>query len=193
MDSLDPNDYLDYYVEVSDAGLYEVSYRVASQQSGSIALQLVNDNGTVSTLSNASFPTTGGWQNWQTVTQNVQIPAGRYTLRVLITSGPFNMNWMEFDLLFTSTQENSSISKVQIFPNPMSNVLIIQAELEQAQDLEIELWSALGQKMLQQTYSNQRQLQETLNLETIPPGAYVLRLRAADGSLHTQRLIKAVK
>ena len=68
---LDSADYADYIVDVTKPGLYDLSYRVASDGSqdyangGTIQLQLLEDS-TVKELHTISFPPTTGWQDWVT-------------------------------------------------------------------------------------------------------------------------------
>lgn len=89
---IDGGDWMDYAVNVATAGKYTVSFRVSSFRAGSFELL---SNGAV--LTRVSFPGTGGWQNWQTVTAIVTLAAGRQTLRVLNSGGiNYNLNWMQF-------------------------------------------------------------------------------------------------
>ncbi|GJM79581.1 hypothetical protein HMSSN139_20770 [Paenibacillus sp. HMSSN-139] len=85
-------DWLDYNVNVQNAGTYTVEYRVASN-AGTGAIQLQSGG---STLATTTVPNTGGWQNWQTVTANVTLNAGTQTLRVYASGYDFNINWIGF-------------------------------------------------------------------------------------------------
>ncbi|WP_229263559.1 discoidin domain-containing protein [Cohnella cholangitidis] len=85
-------DWLDYNVNVQNAGTYTVEYRVASNGSaGQIQLQSGS-----ATLATTAVPNTGGWQNWQTVTASVTLSAGQQTLRVYASGYDFNINWIHF-------------------------------------------------------------------------------------------------
>jgi hypothetical protein len=186
---LDVNDYLDYEVEVTTAGTYKVEYRVASEATGGIALQLLDTSGTPTILHLTSFPATGGWQTWQTYDENTFIPAGEYTLRVLITQSPFNMNWMNFSLL-TNTNETKTIEKINIFPNPSTGFININATLQTAQDATIEIYNLLGQSVYNDNLKNRLQLQETVNTTNFQDGYYVLFIRLADGSFYSEKFLK---
>lgn len=81
--------YADFNVPAS--GNYIVEYRVASPNSGrSISLDL---NAGSIVLGSVQVPNTGGWQNWQTVTQTVYIDAGNYSLGIATPDGGWNINW----------------------------------------------------------------------------------------------------
>ncbi|MNZ51716.1 Mannan endo-1,4-beta-mannosidase A and B precursor [compost metagenome] len=49
-------------------------------------------------LASTTVPNTGGWENWQTLSTNVNLAAGPQTLRIYATGSGFNINW------FTATK-----------------------------------------------------------------------------------------
>jgi hypothetical protein len=89
---IDANDWMDYNVNVSTAGTYTVSFRVAS---GSAGGQLQLRRGTT-TLATANITGSGGWQNWTTITATASLSAGTQTLRLHSVSGGYNVNWVGF-------------------------------------------------------------------------------------------------
>lgn len=186
---LDANDYLEYNVEIVTAGIYKVTYRTASQSAGGIALQLIDTSGTPTVIHLTSFPATGGWQNWATYDENAVLPAGIYTLRVLVTQAPFNFNWMEFSLL-SNTNEPKNIEKVNIFPNPSTGFITVNAELKTAQNATIEIYNLLGQSVYTNHLKNVTQLQETIDTTTFQNGHYVLFIRLADGRYYFEKILK---
>lgn len=88
------DDWMDYKVNVTRAGTYTVSYRVSSPNTNG-QIQLKNGS---TILSVTNVPSTGGWQNWQTVTDTVKLTAGQQTLRVYAGGPDFNLNWISFQL-----------------------------------------------------------------------------------------------
>ena len=97
----DTGDYADYKIFTSTSSKYTIDFRVASQSNGGkIALSLVEQNSSREyvVLSEVDFPSTGGWQDWTTVTANLEnnIPKGIFLLRLKVLDGGFNMNWMQF-------------------------------------------------------------------------------------------------
>ncbi|WP_186577096.1 glycosyl hydrolase [Aquibacillus kalidii] len=84
-------DWLEYSINVPEAGTYNLEYRVASQTSnGQVQFQSVSN-----TLATTDIPNTGGWQNWQTVTETVDLAAGEQTVRIYATGFDFNINWFK--------------------------------------------------------------------------------------------------
>ena len=94
------DDYADYLIYNKNYQKYSVDFRVASQNNGGKVGLFLIGNGPPYKLAEAEFPGTGGWQEWTTVTVNLDnpVPAGISTLRmVILEEGEFNMNWMKFD------------------------------------------------------------------------------------------------
>lgn len=89
---IDANDWLDYTVNVTTAGTYTVSFRVASPNTGG-QVQL-RSGATV--LATATVPNTGNWQTWTTVTATATLAAGNQTLRLYAATGGYNINWVQF-------------------------------------------------------------------------------------------------
>lgn len=186
---LDANDYLDYEVEVTTDGTYKVEYRVASESAGGVALQLIDTAGTPTILHFTNFSATGGWQNWVTYNENAYIPAGIYTMRVLITQAPFNMNWMNFSLL-TNTNEAKEMEHISIFPNPSTGSINVNAAIQKTQDVQIEIYNLLGQPIYNQSVNNVSQLQENVDISEFPNGYYMLFVRLENGTFHSEKILK---
>ncbi|MWC30632.1 carbohydrate-binding protein [Paenibacillus sp. MMS18-CY102] len=89
---IDAGDWMDYTVNVQNAGTYNVDFRVSSPYAGT-QLQLRSG---ASILATVTIPNTGGWQAWQTVTASVLLPAGVQTLRVHAVTNGWNLNWLNF-------------------------------------------------------------------------------------------------
>jgi hypothetical protein len=90
---IDNGDWMDYGLTVGTSGSYNLNLRVASPYTGA---QLVVKNKTGTIVSTVNIPTTGGFQNWQTVSVPLNLIAGDETLRIESTAGAgWNINWME--------------------------------------------------------------------------------------------------
>ena len=95
----DPGDSADYLIFVEQEGQYKANFRLASEWAeGRIGLYLIADDMTETELVVLDTPTTGGWQTWTTVSDNLALPKGIHTLRLKILTGGFNLNWIEFEL-----------------------------------------------------------------------------------------------
>lgn len=109
---IDSGDWMTYSVNIPATGTYKVSYRIASQTGGG-QLQLEKAGGSP-VYSYINVPSTGGWQNWQTISHNVVLPAGEQLIALSAITGGFNVNWLKIE----STDTN---------PNP-APIATLQAE-----------------------------------------------------------------
>ena len=95
---IEMGDFLVYKVYVKESGNYKVNFRIsATQDNREIKLfKIVNNS--ESLLTNITFNSTGGWQNWQTVpgTQSFYLDEGVILIRVRASNNNFNINWFEF-------------------------------------------------------------------------------------------------
>lgn len=82
--------WLDYYIEVEEAGVYDFNFRYAG-----------NGGGAMVTVGNevkgqTSLAGTGGWQNWRTsALQQVSLAPGQHKVRITLPNGGLNINWFE--------------------------------------------------------------------------------------------------
>ena len=87
-------EWLNYTIANSVAGKYNITFRVASDNTISKQINAKLGN---SQLGRVSIPNTGGWQSWQDVTlENVNLTGGPQVLRLDFVGGYFNLNWVRF-------------------------------------------------------------------------------------------------
>jgi hypothetical protein len=138
----DQGDFADYLVAINDSGDYTISFRVASQGSGSLKLELINNTSTEN-IGVISTPNSGGWQNWQTISFSRNLPEGLYTLRMTVIQSPFNLNWMDFE-----SENGSNNSNEELIEFLSSGTWRIQAEVDNYRGvgpggaITAEWWSA---------------------------------------------------
>jgi chitinase len=87
-------EWLEYTVNVTTAGTYTLSARVAATAAGKtfhIELDGVNVSGTL------TVPNTTGWQIWQTITATTpSLTTGQKVMRIFADQGDFNINYIDF-------------------------------------------------------------------------------------------------
>ncbi|MBA3683867.1 MAG: carbohydrate-binding protein [Planctomycetes bacterium] len=90
---LNPGEWMQYTVDVTSPGTYDLDVRVASGYSGGtmhISIDGVDVTGAM------SVGNTGGWDSWLTVTRRgVPISAGRRVIRFTLDSGALDLNWIQ--------------------------------------------------------------------------------------------------
>ncbi|QDW22236.1 beta-1,3-glucanase family protein [Flavobacterium sp. KBS0721] len=118
-------------------GSYLIEYRVASGVTGG---KLSSDlNGGTIVLGNVDIPNTGGWQNWQTVSQTVNVNAGTYNFGIYIQNTGMNINWMKITKVGAGlTAKSAQVPIVEeevvetalnIYPSPVENTLYITTDV----------------------------------------------------------------
>ncbi len=90
----EPGEWMQYTVEVPDAGTFDVEVRVASNTTGGSFHLALGQEPLGATV---AVPDTGGPQAWRSVTvKGVSIPAGTQHLRIFIDQGGFSVGGMRF-------------------------------------------------------------------------------------------------
>lgn len=94
---LDTGDWLQYTIPaIPQTRTFRISYRIAAMNGGQIEVV----NGTSGAVLGArAVPVTGGWQTWQTITQDITLPAGLTVLRLRVAAPGFNLNWFSVQSL----------------------------------------------------------------------------------------------
>jgi len=87
-------EWLKYTVNVAKASTYTVSLRASAAGKGG-TVHIEDESGKDLTGPIVVLDT-GGWQNWQTVTGKITLPAGKQTLKLVEDTGGYNLNWMTF-------------------------------------------------------------------------------------------------
>ena len=177
---LDAGDYADYPVVITESGDYEIDLRIASEwQGGTILLQLIDDG--FQNIASSAIPVTGGWQNWQTVTVDANLDEGLYTLRMRVVQPGFNINWIDFkfDGNPMSLEGDDSLF-FKVFPNPTSDFIYIQTELE---EYNLQIIDFSGKEILQQKNKSK------IDVRRLAMGTYFIKI-SSEAKLETSIFIK---
>ncbi|MDW3646158.1 MAG: carbohydrate-binding protein [Bacteroidia bacterium] len=187
----DVGDYMDYSIDITTAGEYLVDYRVAAEsENGGVELHLRDDSGWDSVLHRADFQATGGWQTWQTFSQPVDLPKGKYTLRVVITRSLFNMNWFEFTLVNATSIEDELAIDLNLYPNPNQGVFTLKGEMERVGALRLEVFDMMGQSIYEKELALSTLVDEKIDIQNAPRGTYFLRLIDGSGKSISRKIWK---
>lgn len=175
-------EYLRYVVEVPTAGKYDISFRVASENSGSIAFDFVSQGLT----GLAEIASTGGWQTWETVTLNeIDLQAGIDTLQLTFAGG-FNLNYIEVQVspeqVPLGAPEDGGVA---IYPNPSKDYLTIHAQDSPVNGYTI--YSIDGALVMKRDIPQSNHLQ--IDIRALPSGIYLMELKSGDDS----RVVRVVK
>jgi hypothetical protein len=85
-------EWLNYTLNVAETAVYQLDFRIAALNSSG-AIQVTLDG---LPLCGVQTPSTGGWQNWRTVSaSNIVLQAGQRLLHIDFTTGGYNLNYIQ--------------------------------------------------------------------------------------------------
>jgi Secretion system C-terminal sorting domain/Carbohydrate binding module (family 6) len=132
-------------------------------------------------LGQLDVPSTGGWQNWTTISQTVSVNAGTYNFGVYAQAGGWNLNWIRItpltagaqaartemvnSLVQNSVQTNKSFS---IYPNPVRQQLNIISSESVAGGL-IRIYDVMGKQVI-----SARPATNHIDVSALASGVYTL-------------------
>lgn len=178
---IDAGDWLAYSpIVFSTSGTYKFEYRVASLSGGG-RLSLDLNAGSI-VLGELDVPSTGGWQNWTTISHNVYVNAGTYTPGIYAVAGGWNLNWIRItpvstaaaqavrtdmvnDMIDNSLQAGKAFT---IYPNPVKQQLNILSGESLSGGL-IRIFDISGKQVL-----TARPASTHIDVSALAPGVYTL-------------------
>ena len=98
---IDDGEWLKYTVDVATEGDYMITARVARGTGGAGAFHIEVDGVNVS--SSIQVQDTGGWQSWVDETSIVTLTNGEQVVKLVIETGSFNINRLEFAFVAPNT------------------------------------------------------------------------------------------
>lgn len=90
---IDTGDWMSFDINTPSTNRYKVSYRVAALDAQT-ALQLEAKAG-APVYGYADIAPTGGWQNWTTISHEVDLTAGEQSIAIRALGSGWNINWFE--------------------------------------------------------------------------------------------------
>jgi hypothetical protein len=181
----DTGDWMSYNtINFPTSGSYLIEYRVASGVNGAVISSDLSA-GAIQ-LGSVNIPNTGGWQNWQTVSQTVNVNAGTYNFGIYIQNTGVNLNWFRItksaSALAAKSASTDKIESLTVYPNPTEQTLFFSAEVSGANIRIID--SQSGATVSQQTANN-----NSIDVAGLKSGIYLI-LVEKDGIKTVRRFIK---
>jgi hypothetical protein len=173
---IDPNDWLTYGIEVQNSGEYNFRVRMAGTVSSAMKIYLGD-----TLIKTITLPNTNGWQNWQTFTDKVEIPAGKHILKLKATSSGFNINWIELGNQIVLNADQNLDSKPCFYPNPFHNSAKVLSMVELK---NILLVSPTGVVFLKPDTNDE------LDLSSLKAGLYLVKMESIDGRIFYEKVFK---
>jgi hypothetical protein len=174
---IEPNDWMDYSINVPTAGTYTLNLRIATPNTGA---QFLIKNGTGTILSTVNVPTTGGWQVWQTITTSINLVAGTQTIRLQANSlAGWNINWLELvGAAPANDLPNANAGLDQTITLPASSVTLSGSGTDADGTIASYAWSKVSGAAA--TITSPASASTTIT--GLSAGSYVFRLTVTDNS-----------
>jgi endoglucanase len=167
---IDANDWMTYpAVSIPSAGTYTVQYRVASQSGGgNVRLEAAGGGAVYGSM---AVPSTGGWQTWTTISQNVTLPAGSVSFGIKAVAGGFNINWFAIKSVGgreAAIDENNVFTdeaNVSVFPNPSTGSVTIRV----SQPSTVNILDLSGKSVMNS------HVEESVTVDHLNTGLYIIK------------------
>lgn len=182
----DTGDWMAYYnINFTTSGSYQIEYRVSSAVTGGRLSSDLNA-GTIQ-LGAINVPNTGGWQNWQTITQTVNVNAGTYNFGIYVQNTGFNINWFRITKSGSTARTaapttEQSIASLEVYPNPTESQLFFSTEVSGGNVNVINTEG--GATVFSQTVNN-----NSIDVSTLKTGIYLISVEK-NGIKTVRRFIK---
>jgi len=171
-------DYVDYNIEIPEAGEYNVFFRNAFQYGDVSEVRIsVNDVEKGSLVFENK-----GINVWSTQQCKANFDAGKQKIRINFKQGGLKLNWWEITKSDTPMKiETVEEKNVLVYPNPIGDVLNINSE---DKTKEIKIFDTLGKIIYLGTTEQQ------INTTKFEKGIYICQLIFSDGKKVSVKIMK---
>jgi hypothetical protein len=175
------SEWLEYTVNVAEAGIYTVELRVASQNATGSSIRVEFDG--EDKTGKITVPNTSNWQQYATVSKDVVLTAGKHTMRVFMGDGAFNFNYINIKrkevstVMGTSPGEGESLT---VYPNPAKGTLTLEYPGVPGKKSTLKVYDPTGKLVKEQAITAPR---TEVNIEGYKPGIYQLKVQSRAGTV----------
>ncbi|SFE90686.1 Por secretion system C-terminal sorting domain-containing protein [Chitinophaga sp. CF118] len=186
---IDTGDWMAYSsINFPTSGTYKVEYRVASLSGGGRLSLDLNAGSTI--LGYLDVPSTGGWQNWTTISHNVTVNAGTYNVGIYAQAGGWNFNWIRITKIGAARIANAENTvnalaeeSLLLYPNPVHDLLTIKAGFDLT-NVKAKITDAAGRVVLTPKVNGGK-----VDVSRLSEGLYWFTI-IKDGKKHTASFVK---
>jgi len=179
-------EWLEYTINVPEAGYYRVEMKVATQNTTNIGPLKVLINGE-SRIADISVPGTGAWTTFVTVSQRLlYLNTTDTLLRIEVGKGGFNLGPIKFvvDNSLSVLDLESESGQLKVFPNPVKDILNINLHMIRSGDVALKIRDLSGKQLIHSVSkgigSGNQKISITDELKTLQAGIYLIEIATND-------------
>jgi len=171
------------YYEVAEPEILEVTtLSIAETFAGQ------NDGSIETSISGGTGPYHYEWNNDGNTSSIENLSVGQYCVTV---TDAFGCTASTCDLVLggpTSTNEINGLTKLEIAPNPASEITIVQIEFSEQKEISIEMYSSVGELLYEMKNDKIQSKTYSLNVSNYPSGMYFVKV-SSEGQQVVKRLV----
>ncbi|MFO7671962.1 MAG: cellulase family glycosylhydrolase [Bacteroidales bacterium] len=172
--NFEPGEWMEYSVDVAEAGTYEITTSLASFDGGG-QFRFLFDGKVASTVTS---PKTGGWNTMTDVSVRAELQAGEQIMRVLMLKRPpFNLD--KFVISNVTAMQQHEAGGVRLYPNPAGEKLFIASDLSLT-GASLSIFNAGGILVKQVECPSP---EAGLDVSDLAGGLYLLKISGQQGEL----------
>jgi endoglucanase len=177
---VDIDDWACYPLDISNAGVYNVTFRHAGYAAD------IDVNVDEEKIANVSFAKTADWQVWESFSSQMGFAEGQHTLTLKFNSAGVNLNWIQFDWVKPLSIINAANNQtIRIYPVPANKYLNI--EFSSTENVgAIQLLSVDGKQLI--NINNNKQAKVSVDVSGLKRGIYVLKVNI-QSDIYTRKII----
>ena len=172
------NEWAVYKIKVDKPNTYTIVFKVATAINEGFSIKMtINDDFDF----NYKIISETKYTNWEYYTYEIDLPKGENILRLDMSVGWCSLDF--FDIYNTNSIDDTQISVINLYPNPMSNSTTIDAPNSGV----LEIVGINGQKVLTQKALEGK---NTVDVSSLSPGIYMIKFTDDTGKVLRDRIVK---
>lgn len=110
--------------------------------------------------------------------------SGDYEVTLTVTNECGDVTFSStVSVMVSSIDDLDYLTSFNLFPNPFTNQININADFSKLVSGSIEIYSNLGEKIISEEFLNLNSIKKTMSLEHLSSGVYLVKLTSVEGSV----------
>ena len=173
-------DWMDYSVNVAQAGNYDIEVRYTAGTDNK-TMDLLVDGSVLKTI---PIPNVGWWPFKKTIVSGVPLPQGSHTLRLMLTTGGVNLNYLRFSLPGVAMDTTKPVQTYKLVSSVVSNSTVSLHWNPYTDNVGVTAYDIFQDDFLVKSVTDTSGIVSGLNANT----TYKFSVRARDAAANTSGL-----